>query len=135
MSTGGNEVVEINEDVSGPAVSKGHLLIEVHAAGVNPIDWKICEGYMSQMVPLKFPATLGGDISGIVTEVGKHACILGSAKILGQCRIGAKNIGTHHTIKAPFGRYRFLGLQSSSGPSKTHEPLFDFCTGIFYGER
>lgn len=67
---GGNEVVEINEDLPEPAVSRGRLLIEVHAAGVNPVDWKIREGYMSQM-PLKFPATLGGDFSGIVTEVGK----------------------------------------------------------------
>jgi hypothetical protein len=25
----------------------------------------------------------------------KHACILGSAKILGHCRLGEKNIGTH----------------------------------------
>ena len=34
----------------------------------------------------------------------KHACILGSAKILGQCRLGAKNIGTHRTIKEPMIR-------------------------------
>lgn len=68
---GGSQVVEINENAPKPAVSQGHLLIEVHAAGVNPIDWKIREGYMSQMVPLKLPATLGGDFSGIVAEVGK----------------------------------------------------------------
>jgi len=34
----------------------------------------------------------------------KHACKLGSAKILGQCRLGAKNIGTHLTIKEPLLR-------------------------------
>src|SRR3989304_9023719 len=34
----------------------------------------------------------------------KHACILGSAKILGHCRLGAKNIQTHHTIKQPLMR-------------------------------
>ncbi len=68
---GGNEVVEINENAPEPTVSQGHLLIEVYAAGVNPVDWKIREGYMRQMVPLKFPATLGGDFSGIVAEVGK----------------------------------------------------------------
>ncbi len=69
---GGNEVVEINEDAPEPAVSRGHLLVEVHAAGVNPVDWKIREGYMRQTVQLKFPATLGGDFSGIVAEVGKN---------------------------------------------------------------
>ncbi len=68
---GGSEVVEINENVLRPTVSQGHLLIEVYAAGVNPVDWKIREGYMGQMVTLKFPATLGGDFSGIVADVGK----------------------------------------------------------------
>ncbi len=67
---GGNEVVEINKNAPKPIVTKGHLLIEVYAAGVNPVDWKIREGYMRQMAPLKFPATLGGDFSGIVAEVG-----------------------------------------------------------------
>jgi NADPH:quinone reductase-like Zn-dependent oxidoreductase len=67
---GGNEVVEINNNAPKPAVSQGHLLIEVNAAGINPVDWKIREGYMRQMIPLKFPATLGGDFSGVVMEVG-----------------------------------------------------------------
>jgi len=67
---GGSEVVEINKNAPKPAVSQGHLLVEVHAAGVNPVDWKIREGYMQQMVPLQFPATLGGDFSGVVAEIG-----------------------------------------------------------------
>ncbi|VVB95483.1 Acryloyl-coenzyme A reductase [uncultured archaeon] len=68
---GGSEVVKINKNVPEPTVTQGHLLIEVYAAGVNPVDWKIREGYMRQMVPLRFPATLGGDFSGIVVEVGE----------------------------------------------------------------
>ncbi len=68
---GGSEVVEINKNAPNPTVSQGHLLIEVHAAGVNPVDWNIREGYMRQMVPLKFPATLGGDFSGVVAEGGE----------------------------------------------------------------
>ena len=68
---GGGEVVEINKSAPKPTVSRGQLLVEVHAAGVNPIDWKIREGYMQQMVPLQFPATLGGDFSGVVVEVGE----------------------------------------------------------------
>ncbi|VVB95610.1 NAD-dependent alcohol dehydrogenase [uncultured archaeon] len=67
---GGSEVVEINNNAPKPSVSEGHLLVEVHAAGVNPVDWKIREGYMAQVLPLKFPATLGGDFSGVVVEVG-----------------------------------------------------------------
>jgi len=68
---GGSEVVEINKNAPKPTVSRGHLLVEVNAAGVNPVDWKIREGYMQQMAPLQFPATLGGDFSGVVAEVGE----------------------------------------------------------------
>ena len=68
---GGDEVIEINKNAPRPTITQGHLLIEVYAAGVNPVDWKIREGYMRQIVPLKFPATLGGDFSGIVAEVGR----------------------------------------------------------------
>lgn len=67
---GGSEVVEMNGQAPTPAVVDGSMLVEVHAAGVNPVDWKIREGYMQKMVPLKFPATLGGDFSGVVMEVG-----------------------------------------------------------------
>ncbi len=72
---GGSEVVEINKNAPKPAVSPGCLLVEVHAAGVNPVDWKIREGYMQQMVPLQFPATLGGDFSGVVAEVGEGVSV------------------------------------------------------------
>lgn len=64
---GSNEVVEINKNTPKPAASRGQILVEVYAAGVNPIDWKIREGY----IPLKFPVTLGGDFSGVVAEVGE----------------------------------------------------------------
>lgn len=83
---GGSEVVEINNNAPKPAVLPGQLLVEVYAAGVNPIDWKIREGY----IPLKFPATLGGDFSGVVADVGEDVLgfkkgleVYGYASILG----------------------------------------------------
>lgn len=83
---GGSEVVEINKNAPKPVVSPGRLLVEVYAAGVNPIDWKIREGH----IPLKFPATLGGDFSGVVAEVGEGVLgfkkgfeVYGYASILG----------------------------------------------------
>jgi alcohol dehydrogenase len=65
---GGPEAVQV-EDISLPEPQAGELLIRIHAAGVNPIDWKIRAGYMKQMMPLQLPLTLGGDFSGVV-EVG-----------------------------------------------------------------
>jgi NADPH:quinone reductase-like Zn-dependent oxidoreductase len=35
------------------------VLVRVKAAGVNPVDWKVREGFFKERVPLQFPATLG----------------------------------------------------------------------------
>jgi alcohol dehydrogenase len=55
------EVEEINQNAPEPIVSAGKVLVTVKAAGVNPADWKIPEGYMRQMVQLQFPSTFGMD--------------------------------------------------------------------------
>jgi len=68
---GSSEVVEINRSAPAPNVSTGKVLVIVNAAGVNPIDWKIREGYMRQMIQLQFPSTLGMDFSGVVKQIGE----------------------------------------------------------------
>jgi NADPH:quinone reductase-like Zn-dependent oxidoreductase len=68
---GSSQVVEINPSTSEPMLSSGKVLVIIKAAGVNPVDWKIREGYMQQMIKLQFPLTLGMDFSGVIKEVGK----------------------------------------------------------------
>ncbi len=68
---GGSEVVEINQNAPLPNPSAGKVLAIVKAAGVNPADWKIREGYMKQMVSLQFPSTLGMDFSGVIKQLGE----------------------------------------------------------------
>ncbi|MDQ6865742.1 MAG: alcohol dehydrogenase catalytic domain-containing protein, partial [Thermoproteota archaeon] len=68
---GGSEVVEINQSAPEPIISAGKVLVILKAAGVNPADWKIAEGYMQQMIPLQFPSTLGMDFSGVVKQIGE----------------------------------------------------------------
>jgi alcohol dehydrogenase len=68
---GGSEVIEINRNIPEPTVSAGKVLVNVKAAGVNPADWKIREGYFQQMAPLQFPSTLGADFSGIIKQLGE----------------------------------------------------------------
>ena len=63
------EVIEIRQ-TSTPNLSTGKVLVKVKAAGINPIDWKISEGYMQQIMPIEFPATLGWDFSGILEKAG-----------------------------------------------------------------
>lgn len=57
-------------DIPSPGVQAGKVLVEVHAAGVNPIDWKVQVGYMKDMMPLSLPVTLGGDLAGVIIAVG-----------------------------------------------------------------
>lgn len=88
---GSSEVIEINANAPAPNdPSAGKVLVKINAAGVNPIDWKIREGYMQQMIPLQFPSPLGMDFSGIVKRVGQGVSgfsegdeVYGQASILG----------------------------------------------------
>jgi NADPH:quinone reductase-like Zn-dependent oxidoreductase len=59
--TGGPDVLRF-EEVERPAPGEGEVLIEVRAASVNPIDWKIRRGLRETQLP----AVLGNDVSGVV---------------------------------------------------------------------
>jgi len=67
---GGPEVLHY-EDAPRPQPQAGEVLVRVHAAGVNPIDWKVREGHMKDFWPHKFPLILGWDLSGVVEELGR----------------------------------------------------------------
>lgn len=68
---GGPEVLVTNDGVVKPSAPSGQVLVAVHAAGVNPWDWKVRVGQVQQSIPLRFPATLGGDLAGVVVELGE----------------------------------------------------------------
>jgi NADPH:quinone reductase-like Zn-dependent oxidoreductase len=57
-------------DVSRPTLKPNELLVQVHAAGVNPIDNIIPSGIFKPVLRFRLPATLGSDLAGVVTEVG-----------------------------------------------------------------
>jgi NADPH:quinone reductase-like Zn-dependent oxidoreductase len=66
---GGSE--EMNyEEAPLVEIGGGHVLVRVRYAGVNPIDWKIREGYMKQVFPVSFPLTLGHDFAGEIVNAG-----------------------------------------------------------------
>lgn len=51
---------------------QGQLLVAVHAAGVNPADWKVRSGNRKDTVQTTLPAVLGREVSGTVVQVGTH---------------------------------------------------------------
>ena len=69
-SNGGPEVQEFL-DLDMPTPMPGELLVEVRAAGVNPVDWKIRAGMFGNASEGDLPAVLGSEVSGVVRGVGK----------------------------------------------------------------
>jgi NADPH:quinone reductase-like Zn-dependent oxidoreductase len=67
---GGTEALRY-EDAPRPQPEAGEVFIRVHAAGVNPIDWKVREGHMKDFWPHKLPLILGWDLSGVVEGLGR----------------------------------------------------------------
>jgi len=68
-SYGGPDVL-VYEDAPRPHPDNGEVLIRVHAAGINPVDWKIREGHLKEMVGHTLPLVLGWDVSGVVEMLG-----------------------------------------------------------------
>ncbi len=58
------------EHIPRPEPHAGEVLVQVHAAGVNPMDWKIRRGYFKEVMPIHFPYIPGLELAGIVEEVG-----------------------------------------------------------------
>ncbi|GAB3968485.1 NADP-dependent oxidoreductase [Actinoallomurus acanthiterrae] len=66
---GGPEVLDLT-DVPEPKVGPDSVLVRAKAAGVNPVDWKIREGYLDGLFPTHFPIIPGWDLAGVVERVG-----------------------------------------------------------------
>lgn len=58
------------EDAPLPVLAEGDVLVRVVAAAINPVDWKIREGYFKDMLPHRLPLIPGWDVSGVVAAVG-----------------------------------------------------------------
>ncbi|MGV9263694.1 NADP-dependent oxidoreductase [Kitasatospora sp. NPDC003701] len=66
---GGPEVVEYL-DLPDPKVGPDSVLVEVRAAGVNPVDWRVREGSLDGLLDAHFPLVMGWDAAGVVRAVG-----------------------------------------------------------------
>lgn len=79
------------EEIDKPQAGQGQVLVEVHAASINPFDTIVREGHMSSVQP---PITLGGDIAGVVAEVGAGVTdFTVGQKVYGQANVLAGGSG------------------------------------------
>lgn len=76
IHTYGNPDVLVYEDAPRPEPKADEVLIRVHAAGVNPADWKIRQGYLQDKFPFPMPLILGYDVAGTVEAIGSDVTTL-----------------------------------------------------------
>lgn len=67
---GGPEILQLR-DVIDPVAAAGEIVVDIHAASVNPVDWKIGSGVRQDKLSLDFPYIPGIDFSGVVRAIGE----------------------------------------------------------------
>jgi NADPH:quinone reductase-like Zn-dependent oxidoreductase len=60
-------------DVADPVPGPEDVLIDIHAASLNPIDFKIARGDLKRVSKYRLPRTFGFDASGVVLSAGARA--------------------------------------------------------------
>lgn len=88
---GGPDVLSVNR-IAAPVARAGEVVIDVHAASVNPIDWKVRAGLLRNIIPVAFPMTTGRDGAGVIAAVGEGV----SPQRIGQrvCFLASRGVGT-----------------------------------------
>jgi NADPH:quinone reductase-like Zn-dependent oxidoreductase len=89
---GDNRVVEVGEHLM-PVIGFDDMLVQVKAASVNPIDFRIRSGETKLLLRYKFPLVLGSDLSGVVTEIGPSVTKFKRGDEI-FARVGKDRIGT-----------------------------------------
>jgi NADPH:quinone reductase-like Zn-dependent oxidoreductase len=79
---GGSEHLKY-EEAPLPQIGPGQVLAKVRYASVNPIDWKIREGFRSKGIPANFPLTLGQDFSGEIVTSGDSGLFQTGEQVFG----------------------------------------------------
>lgn len=65
------DVLTLRKDVVVPRkLSSNQILVRVHAASINPLDWKLLNGNLALIKRPSFPHIPGNDVAGVVVEVG-----------------------------------------------------------------
>lgn len=82
-------------DQPDPKVGPDSVLVEVRAASVNPVDWKITAGYLDAALPTYFPVIPGWDVAGVVVQPGPSVTEFEAGdEVIGYVRMDTVGLGT-----------------------------------------
>jgi NADPH:quinone reductase-like Zn-dependent oxidoreductase len=90
-----------------PEPGAGEILVRVHAAGMNPFDWKVAEGALEGVVEHRFPVVMGSDGAGVVEAVGADVTRFKPGdRVFGQFMKVALGVGSYaeHTVAPEDGK-------------------------------
>ena len=86
---GGPDVLRLDE-IAIPSPDTSQVLVEVKAAGVNGLDWKVRQGLLKDSMPLTLPAVLGCELAGVVASTGARATrFKATDRVMGPIGFGA----------------------------------------------
>lgn len=58
-------------EMSQPEIDEYEVLVDIHAASINPLDFRIRNGEVKLLINYKMPLVLGNDFAGVVTKIGR----------------------------------------------------------------
>ncbi|MGG4403747.1 NADP-dependent oxidoreductase [Paenibacillus amylolyticus] len=62
----------VEQEVNKTRAEANQVVVKLEATSINPIDWKLREGYLKEMYDWEFPIILGWDVAGVITEIGSN---------------------------------------------------------------
>ena len=91
---GSPDVLQYGEQPD-PKVGPDSVLVDVRAASVNPVDWKITAGYLDGALPTYFPVIPGWDVAGVVVQPGPSVTEFEAGdEVIGYLRMDTVGLGT-----------------------------------------
>ncbi len=118
----GSELVLKEAEVAAPKAAKGEVLIRIAHTSINPVDWKIREGFLKGMFPHVFPIIPGWDAAGVIEAVGEGVTSFGPGdEVYAYTRLPEVRWGTYA---------EFIALPESSVAKKPKSITSTIAAGV-----
>jgi len=92
---GGIDVLHVVE-VERPTPQQGEALVQVKAAGINPSEAGMREGFLQRVFPATFPSGEGTDFAGVVAELGPGVSQFAVGdEVIGYTAVFPQNLASH----------------------------------------
>jgi len=87
------------KEIAIPLPRSGEILVRIHAAGINPVDYKIRNGSLKFIYRGKFPCILGRDIAGVVEQAGEKSGYRPGDEVFGMLSLNGGGYAEFATVK------------------------------------